>query len=192
MIPDGSYSIEALLKFLKYAGMEGLINPAAARSRKNAAEQLSSELTAEERADVRKIDVDDLASRFHKLEESSIRTEALALYSDRLRMALADFQAWMEEPTEFRSVGGERQRAIKRGPGGVSAISKDQEVAEQIALEATENPSSIVPIPIRDSRIVYVANLPINLTRAEADKISRVVCAYISEDTAEPEAEAES
>ena len=55
-----------LLKFLKQAGMEGLINPAAARSRRNAVEQLHAEMTEDERLDVRKLDVDELASRFHK------------------------------------------------------------------------------------------------------------------------------
>jgi hypothetical protein len=177
MIPDGSYSLDSLLKFLKYAGMEGLINPASARSRRNAAEQLGSELTAAERDDLRKVDVDELASRFHKLEESSIRSEALDLYAQRLKMALTDFFAWMEDSARFKSIGGERHRAIRRGP---AAISREQEAAEQIALEATENPSSIVPIPLRDQLVVYVANLPLNLSAEEADKISRVIQAYVS------------
>ena len=34
---------------------------------------------------------DELASRFHKLEGSSIRVEALALYVERFKMALIDF-----------------------------------------------------------------------------------------------------
>lgn len=180
MIPDGSYSLNSLLKFLKYAGMEGLINPASARSRRNAAEQLGSEMTAAERADLRLVDVDELASRFHKLEESSIRSEALDLYAQRLKMALTDFFAWMEDSAGFKSIGGERHRAIRRGPAGVSAISREQEAAEQIALEATENPSSIVPIPLRDQLVVYVANLPLNLSAEEADKISRVIQAYVN------------
>ncbi len=137
MIPDGSYSLDTLLKFLKYAGMEGLINPATARSRKNAAEQLSNELTDQERSDVRLINVDELAARFHKLEESSIRSEALSVYTERLRMALTDFTSWMADSDSFRSVGGEPHRAIKRRPGG-GAISIEQQAAEQIALEATE------------------------------------------------------
>jgi len=178
MIPDGSYSLETLLKFLKYAGMEGLINPATARSRKNAAEQLANELIDQERTDVRLINVDELASRFHKLEESSIRSEALSVYTERFRMALTDFMAWMEDSASFQSIGGERHRAIRRRPGG-GAISPEQQASEQIALEATENPSSTVPIPLRETRVVYVANLPLDLTQAEADKIVRVVQAYV-------------
>jgi hypothetical protein len=189
MIPDGSYTLDSLLKFLKYAGMEGLINPASARSRRNAAEQLASELTSAERNDLRKVDVDELASRFHKLEESSIRSEALDLYAQRLKMALTDFFAWMEDSAGFKSIGGERHRAIRRGTAGASAISREQEAAEQIALEATENPSSIVPIPLRDQLVVYVANLPLNLSASEADKITRVIQAYVSSDGSAEQAE---
>lgn len=178
MIPDGSYTAESLLKFLKQAGMEGLINPAAARSRRNAVEQLYGELTDDERRDVRTLDVDELASRFHKLEGSSIRSEALALYVERFKMALADFVRWMDNPESFSGVGGERPRAIPRRSGGRNAIDRDTAEAERITLEATENPSSVVPVPLRKTNVVYVANLPLDLTAEEADKISRVIRAF--------------
>lgn len=181
MIPDGSYTADSLLKFLKQAGMEGLINPAAARSRRHAVEQLYSELTDDERRDVRTLDVDELASRFHKLEGSSIRTEALALYVERFKMALADFITWMDRPDSFNGVGGERHRAIPRRPGGRSAIGRDQEAAERITLEATENPSSVVPVPLRRTNVVYIANLPLDLTAGEAEKIVRVVRAFATD-----------
>lgn len=173
MAPGGSYSVESLLEFLKEAGTEGLINPAVARARRNAIEQLKGELTGAESGDVRALDVDELASRFHKLEGSSIRPEELALYAERFRMALTDFLSWKEDPAEFRSIGGERRRAIPRG-----GVSRDQTVAERITLEATENPSNIVPIPLRESETVYVANLPLDLSMDEADRIARVVRAF--------------
>ncbi|MEE4303136.1 MAG: hypothetical protein V2J19_03200 [Wenzhouxiangella sp.] len=178
MMPNGSYSVDSLLKFLKYAGMEGLVNPASARSRRNAVEQLASELTEEEHADLRRVDVDDLASRFHKLEESSLRLEALELYAERFRLALADFLAWNENPASFDTVGAERLRAIPRGIGGRSGIGPDQEVAERIALESTENPSDVVPVALADNRVVHIAGLPLDLSRVEADKICRVVRAF--------------
>jgi hypothetical protein len=181
MMPDGDYSVQRLLEFLKYAGMEGLVNPASARSRRNAVEQLASELTAEERADLRKVDVDDLASRFHKLEESSLRLEALELYAERFRLALADFLAWNDNPATFDTVGAERLRAIPRGAGGRSGVGAEQEIAERIALESTENPSNLVPVALGENRVVHIAGLPLDLTAAEADKICRVVRAFAVE-----------
>lgn len=178
MMPNGSYSVERLLEFLKYAGMEGLVNPASARSRRNAVEQLDAELTDEERADLRKVDVEELASRFHKLEESSLRLEALELYAERFRLALTDFLAWNKDPAGFETVGAERLRAIPRGPGGRSGVSHEQQVGERIALESTENPSNLVPVPLGENRVVHIAGLPLDLTAAEAEKICRVVRAF--------------
>lgn len=178
MMPNGSYSVDRLLAFLKYAGMEGLVNPASARSRRNAVEQLAVELTDDERADLRKLDVDDLASRFHKLEESSLRMEALELYAERFRLALVDFLAWNENPASFDTVGSERARATPRGSGGRSGINPDQEVAERIALESTENPLNVVPVALGNNRTVHVAGLPLDLTSREAEKICRVIRAF--------------
>ncbi len=184
MMPDGSYSVDRLLEFHKSAGMEGLINPAVAKARRKAVERLVAEMTAAERSDLRELDVDALASRFHKLEESSIRSEALALYVDRVKMAVADFLAWSSDPTDFRSLGGERQRAIGRG-----SLTPEREMAERITLESTENPSNVVPIALRESETVYVANLPLDLTEAEAERISRVVRAFASSGAEQPDHE---
>lgn len=181
MMPNGSYSVDRLLKFLKYAGMEGLINPASARSRRNAVVQLALELTDDERADLRQVDVGDLASRFHKLEESSLRMEALELYAERFRLALADFLAWNDSPATFETVGSERRRAIPRGPGRRSGITADQEVAERIALESIENPLNIVPVVLGENRTVHIAGLPLDLSTAEADKVCRVIRALATD-----------
>lgn len=184
MNADTSYSAAALLEFLKQAGMEGRINPAAARARRSAVEQLRGELSEAESADVRCIDVEQLASRFHKLDGSSIRGEALALYVQRFRAGLADFLAWRADPAGFQSVVSERARALPRG-----SIGEEQRVAERIALAATETTSHMVPIPLRESCTVFVANLPGDLKRAEAERIVRIIRAFAADcTTAEDEA----
>jgi hypothetical protein len=38
-----------------------------------------------------------------------------------------------------------------------------------------------VPVQIRDDHTVYLANLPLRITREEADKIARVVRAFADE-----------
>ncbi|MEM7053627.1 MAG: hypothetical protein AAF446_03665 [Pseudomonadota bacterium] len=179
------HSCDALLRFLKQAGIEGQINPASARSRRNAVEQLSVELTEAERNDVRTINVDELALRFHKLEGSSIRPEALKLYAERFRMGLSDYLAYTDQPHSFKSIGVEKARAFKRRHDGKSTLSAEQQAAEQIRLEALENPSQIVPVPLREREVVYVANLPLDLTPEEADKIARVVRAFAAERNAD-------
>ncbi|MFP4208394.1 MAG: hypothetical protein ACLFSC_07010 [Wenzhouxiangella sp.] len=185
MMPEHSYSVECLLEFHKNAGMEGLINPAVARSRRKAVELLAAGMTETERADIRTLDVDQLASRFHKLEESSIRSEALSLYAERFSMARSDFLAWTDDPASFQSIGGERQRALARG-----SLSPEHEMAERLTLEATHNPANIIPIALRPDETVYIANLPLDLTVAEAERIARVLRAFAACDEAgAPEAD---
>jgi hypothetical protein len=179
MTTNESYSADALLKFLKQAGMEGLINPAAARARRKAAEQLVAELSDEERADIRRIDVDDLVSRFHKLEGSSIRSETLRVYAERFRHALDEYLDWLDDPQSFMGARREKARAFVRGP---EAVAPEQRAAERVTLEATENPPNVVPVQIRDDHVVYLANLPLKLTGDEADKIARVVRAFAAGD----------
>ncbi len=182
MTADNPHTADALLNFLKQAGMEGLINPAAARSRRRAVEQLQSELTEAERQDIRRIDVDELVSRFHKLEGSSIRSETLQVYADRVRAALDEYLAWLDNPDSFMGAKREKARAFVRGAG---ALDESKRAAEQATLEATENPPSVVPVPIREDHVVYLANLPLRLTRTEAEKIARVVRAFADTDRAE-------
>jgi len=187
-VPD-THSVQALLRFLKQAGMEGLINPAVARSRRNAVENLKGEMTESEREDIRSLDVDALASRFHNLDGSSIRVEALALYVKRFKMALADYLKWNDQPDDFKSIGGERIRSQPRAKDGRSAISQDQAAAERIRLQASDNPSDVVPIALRPDCTVHLAGLPLDLTSAEAKKIARVVTAFAQgcEDSLEPD-----
>lgn len=174
---DESYSLSALRQFLRQSPMQGLINPAAARSRLNAVDQLDQEMSEAETRDVRRIDVDELIGRFHKLEGESIRPETLDIYAQRLRAALTDFLSWRENPDGFSSVGQERVRAVRRNAHAASRSADEQE-GERILLQASDNRTNIVPVPIRDDTTVYVANLPLDLTREEAGRITRVVRAF--------------
>ncbi len=81
-----NYSAASFGDFMRQCVQLGLINPATLRSRKLAAEQLLVELKSHERNDLRLVDVEELCSRFHKLQDSTIRPESLdVLRYQRLR-----------------------------------------------------------------------------------------------------------
>jgi hypothetical protein len=181
---ESDYTAEALGRFLKQAGMEGLINPATARARRNALDHLAGELNESEQADIRTLDVDELVSRFHKLEGSSIRPETLELYGQRLKKGLDDYLRWLDAPSKFKPSARERVRNFARGSGAKPALTDEQRAAERIRLEATENPTRIVPVPVRGDHVVYIDNLPLDLTPAEAERIARVVRAFAGGDGA--------
>lgn len=167
------YSRDGLLSFLKDAAMAGLINPATARSRRTAAEQLLTQLNTPEAADLRTVDVDELCARFHKLQGSTIRPEALTIYNQRLKAALTDYFRYLENPDGFSAVGGERRELRRRG--SVGNRSQEERALEEIRLGVADQAANILPVPIRPDLVVYVQNLPLDLSATEARKIARVI-----------------
>ena len=169
------YTPERLLGFLRSAAVQGLVNPAVAKSRLNAIEQLFVELEAAERADIRRIDVDRLCQRLHKIQDSSIRPEVVALYNKRVQAALADYFAWLDDPKSFSSIGGDAMRKEKRYSPSDKEVSREQKALEEITLSVSEWASDIIAIPLREDRTIYVQNLPLDLSVREARKIARVI-----------------
>ena len=171
------YSETAFLEFLRQGAVSGLIKPATARSRKIAAEQLLGQLKPHERIDLRVLDVDELCSRFHKLQGSTIRPENLQLYNERLSTGLKDFVTWASNPTSFQSIDGKKPEAVlvaNRDTPGQS------QAREELALNPPRSPHDIFPVPLREDLVVYLHNIPLNMTQAEANKIAAVVQALAS------------
>ena len=175
MASADDYTPDRLMAFLRDAAMQGRINPAVAKSRQSAIEQLFVELDERERADIRRIDVDRLCQRLHKLQDSSIRPEVVMVYNKRVQAALADYFAWLDNPQGFSSIGGDGFRKEKRHAASDKEIAREQKALEEITLAASEWPADLVAVPLREDRIVYVQNLPLDLTAREARKIARVI-----------------
>lgn len=166
------YSESAFLAFLRQGALAGVIRPGTARSRKLAAEHLLEQLKSNERLDLRQLDVDELCGRFHKLQGSTIRPETLQIYNERLKAGLRDFFSWTDNPGGFVSTEGEQpeaqQVAVRDDPGQARA-------REELALNPPRSPHDIFPVPIREGLVVYIQNVPLDLTPREARKIAAVV-----------------
>lgn len=169
------YSKNGLLTFLRESARSGVLNPAVARSRKTAAVNLLDHISPEERINLRLLDVDDLCSKVHKLEDSSIRVEALELYNSRLKSALEDYFDWLTDPENFVSL------AVTQSSSKSNKVVKSQEqkVLEDITLSQSEQQVDIIPIPLRKDLTVFIKDLPLDLTKSEAAKIVRVIKAYV-------------
>jgi len=168
------YSQQAFLEFLRQGAVTGMTKPATARSRKLAAEHLLVQLKSHERIDLRLLDVDELCSRFHKIQGSTIRPETIRLYNERLTGALQDFLSWTSDPTRFQSIEGEKPEAILVA----DRDTPDQgQAREKLALNPPRSPYDIFPVPLREDLVVYIQNVPLDMTQAEARKIAAVVSA---------------
>ncbi len=179
------YTPQKLIQFLRQSTIEGLLNPAVAKSRLNAVEQLFIELSDAEKNDIRQINVDILCSRFHKLHDSSIRPEVLNLYNKRVNAALLDYFSWLDNPNAFFSIGGDNIRKDKRYLASDKESNYEQKALEEITLATSEKSSDIFSIPLREDCTVYLQNLPLDLSQKEASKIAKVIQALaVSEEKA--------
>jgi hypothetical protein len=183
-VPDHDYTPERLLDFLREAPRQGLLNPAVARSRANAIDALFGVLTAEERSDIRRIDVDRLPGRLHKVQGSTIRPEVLELYRARVGEALIDYLAWLGNPGGFATIAGNALRRDLRGFLAPPDNAEEARALEDIALATSERRKDYLTVPLREGVTVYIGNLPLDLTAAEATRIARVVQALAVTDGA--------
>lgn len=181
---DDPYTTLRLLEFLRAAPEQGVLNPAVARSRVNACDQLFTVLTADERADIRQIDVDRLAGRLHKLEGSTVRPEVVDLYRTRVHEALVDYLAWLSNPKTFATISGHALRRDTRASRD-AANAEEAGALEDIALATSERRKDYLSVPLREGVTVYITNLPLDLSAGEAGRIARVVAALAQPDAAE-------
>lgn len=179
---EKDYSEAAFHAFMRQSAISGLVKPSTARSRKLAAEQLLAELRSHERTDMRLVDVEELCSRFHKLQDSTIRPESLEVYRSRLKDALADFIRWTDDPGGFKPRDSEvrtlRESLKKDTPAEAQA-------REELTLNPPRRPHDIFPVPLRDDHVVYLQNIPLDMTPKEAEKIAAVVRALADPDAGE-------
>ena len=175
-----AYTPNRLLDFLREAPAQGVLNPAVARSRANAIEQLFPELTEDERADLRRIDVERLAARMHKIQGSTIRPEVLALYKERVHDALQDYFAWLDNPSGFSSNSGHALRRGMRQGFAKGASEEEVKALEEIALATSERRRDMLSLPLREGVTVFVTNLPLDLREDEAERIAGVVRALVA------------
>jgi len=179
---EKDYSEAGFHGFLREAAVSGLYNPSRARARKLAAEHLLVQLKSHERTDMRLVDVDALVARFHKIQGSTIRPESLDVYRSRLKDALADFISWTDDPGGFQPRESElratRESLKEDSPGEARA-------REQLALDPPRRPHDIFPVPLREDLVVYIQNVPLDLTPKEAEKIASVVRALADPDAGE-------
>lgn len=169
------FGLEQLQEFLREAPVAGLLNPAVAKSRGHALEQIQHELTPGERADVRQIDVDEVCRRLHKIEDSSVRPEVIELYNKRLKATFTDYIAWVNDSKSFRSVGGDRLKPAKRSLRADAEGAAETRALEETSLTTSAWAPGLLSIPIREDVSVFVHNLPLDLQVEEAQKIAKVI-----------------
>ncbi len=164
-------SRQAFFEFLDYLGTKGLVPGNTIAARKSAATKILGILEEGEAADVTNLDLDAIMQRFHNLQGQNYTPASLNSYLSRLRSAIDDFNAYLENPLGFKTSGQTREKRVK------PEQKKDAPGAEMpLAPKPNLMPSmSILPIPIRKDMTIYIQGLPFDLTDNEAAKIANVI-----------------
>lgn len=182
---SSEYSADELQSFLQWGVEKGLLKQETGNSRRTAVQKVLSALDESEREDLRGINIDSTFARFVNKNAKSFTPQSLATYKSRFQTALEDFLRYKEDPTTFRFEGQRRARssppALKEDPK--SASRRNTRAApipdknEHLPPPPPQVTEVVFPIPIREGVIVRVHNIPNNLTKAEAQRISAVILA---------------
>ena len=190
MNSDTRFSSTEMLQFVDFVGERGIVNESKAKNWKGATQQLLAILTDEEKSDLRDLDLNHLIERFGNIKRTSMSGGSIKIYGSRFKGALRDFLSWAEDPANYRHAGrtnnsgGDTKTKIPK-PSKPKANSQKVENSEhkeighkqshQQAVQPVESRVVVFPIPISGGRVVTINNLPHELTKADAEKISSVI-----------------
>ena len=169
------FSSTAFLGFLREAAVAGQLHPAVARSRRKAAESLFDYLSDDEKADLRSLDMEALARRVHEARDGALRDEVIDLYAGRLQDALDDYLRFSSAGTGGAAAAPSRAMGSRTPGARRSAGSPEDAALESIRLSFDRHRADVMPIPLGEGRVVYLHDLPADLSLAEARRIARVL-----------------
>jgi hypothetical protein len=136
--PD--YSRAALARFIEYVVAKGLVNPSTAQGWRVATMKVLEELTAEELADVRRIDVEETFRAFLHRHPGRLSPASVGEYRRRVGRAIEEFVRWVDDPGAYAALGsaaarqndggGPRRRARGRPSGSAGGGARGSSEAE--------------------------------------------------------------
>ncbi|MBK8208495.1 MAG: hypothetical protein IPK87_17150 [Planctomycetes bacterium] len=175
------YSTVDVLEFVELAGSKGWYNSVTAAAIKSACERLFSILDDQEKGDVRRLELKVLVRRFANLNPK-VSAPSLRTYSARVGKAIRDFVERQTNPTGWQPniTAGRPSPAAERISGAAGKKRKSSErQAGPAASSAAEHQSSRPlygglqhSFPLRADWVVRVDNLPMDLSMAEAERLS--------------------
>ena len=181
------YGSAAVLDFLAHAGNRGMLPPATVGALTVACRTVFEILEANEAADLRAVDLDKVVKRFENKRARDFNPSSLKEYGRRVRRAWSLFTDWKNDPANFAPKT--RTTAAKKPDG--KAARRAAEVPMPSALVAPAATAPVSPpnvvsstdvegaystaFPIRRGHVVTISNLPVDLTREEAERLGSFV-----------------
>lgn len=158
-------SLNELIHFFEFAEEKGLLKRNTARSNKAVVMRVCSVLDKEEQNHISEIPAEEIYNRFKTKNAADLSAESLRVYKSRFLSALEVYKDWQKQ--EHHDDQHKEDLPIladhyKRAAGGLKRLT----LAE-------------IPIAMGDGSQVKISNLPQDLSYKEAERIKRIVDAYV-------------
>lgn len=172
------YSFDELMGFLDFLGRKGLMNKSTVVGRKAACNKMLSILDDQEKADLRRINIDQLATQFANLQGKDYAPKSLRVYKSRVSGSLDDFFRYRDNPANF-SVGAKPRKRMTSHSQTNNATSSNTDNIPQMdrTTAPTQHDTINVPIALSTGNIVQINGLPVGLAAIDAKKIANVIMA---------------
>ena len=170
-----AYSLDDLIDFLDHAGDRGLMPAATAQALAVAARNVLGVLSDQEKNDLSDQDLDSVIKRFNNKRAKDFSPTSLKEYGRRVHKAVELFLAWREDPANFtvktRATASPRKKEKGRSSGPQQSDTEFDQSDQQQTAPGTYHSA----IPVRPGVVVTLANVPYDLTKAEAERLAGFV-----------------
>jgi hypothetical protein len=172
------HSLEDLLGFLSHASDRGLMPAATAQALAVACRNVFGVLTEPEKADLRKVNLDEVIRRFTNKRAKEFNPSSLTAYGRRVHRAVDHFLAWRSDPAGFkvktRSTNSGRKRERETPDESPSQPGLRRETTVDAAPLSADG-SYATSVPVRPGQLVTITGIPDDLTNAEAERLSEFI-----------------
>jgi hypothetical protein len=163
--------MDDLLEFLDHASDRGLMPVATAQALAVASRNVLGVLTEDERRNLAGQDVDAVIKRFNNKRARDFSPSSLKEYGRRVHRAIDLFLQWRNDPPNFTVKT--RGTTAARKKGKAAEISSEPPGPAHIAADIADRTGTYQSsFPVRPGAVVTVVNLPIDLTKAEAQRLA--------------------
>lgn len=170
-----AYSLDDLIDFLDHAGDRGLMPAATAQALAVAARNVLGVLGDQEKNNLSDQDLDSVIKRFNNKRAKDFSPTSLKEYGRRVRKAVELFLAWRDDPANFsvktRTTASPRKKEKGKSLGPQQPDTEPEQFDQQQTAPGTYRSA----IPVRPGVVVTLANVPYDLTKAEAERLASFV-----------------
>lgn len=169
-----AFSSDDLLEFLDHAADRGLMPAATAQALAVATRNVLGVLSEQEKNAMSSEDIAGFIKRFNNKRAKDFNPSSLKEYGRRLHRAVGLFLQWREDPANFsvktRSMSATRKK--EKAKGQTTLAPEPPDFADDTSSGTGSYSSSV---PVRPGVVVTFANLPHDLTKAEAERLAAFV-----------------